>query len=69
MKESKDTELAEVVFNEESGAGAGDSAAREAISALTVLGYSQIEAGKAVLKVYKEGMTVEDVIKEALRQG
>ncbi len=69
MKESKDTELAEVVFNEESGAGEGDSAVREAISALTVLGYSQIEAGKAVLKVYKEGMTVEDVIKEALRQG
>jgi len=69
LKESKDCELAEVIFQEETGnADVGNSSAREAISALMVLGYSQIEAGQAVSRVFKEGMSVEDTIKEALKQ-
>ena len=40
----------------------------EAIDALTVLGYSRVEAGKAVSAVQvTEGMTTEDVLKLALK--
>ncbi len=69
MKESKDMELAEAVFSETSGQVVTGSVPKEAISALMVLGYSQVEAGNAVSRSYKEGMTVEEAIKEALKQG
>ena len=39
---------------------------REAISALVVLGYSQIEARRCVEKSFKDGMSVEDLVKAAL---
>lgn len=40
----------------------------EAIDALTVLGYSRMEAGRAVGKVnLRDDMTTEDVLKEALK--
>jgi Holliday junction DNA helicase RuvA len=44
------------------------SAVSEAICALTVLGYSQQDAGKMVSSIFKEGMSVEDVIKAALKK-
>ena len=72
LKESKDVELAEIIFVDQTGAGdtgtGAGSVAKEAMSALMVLGYSQTEAGGVVSKAYKEGMTVEDVIKESLRR-
>ena len=40
----------------------------EAINALTILGYSQFEAGRAVSAVYSGELELEDIIKEALRQ-
>ena len=39
----------------------------EAFSALVVLGYSAVEASKAVRKVYQEGMSIEELIRIALR--
>ncbi len=41
---------------------------RDAISALMVLGYSSTEATKAVKRVQKEGMTLEEIVKEALKR-
>ncbi len=41
---------------------------KEACSALTVLGYSPFESGKAVSKVYAEEKNIEDIIKLALRE-
>ena len=40
----------------------------DAISALMVLGYSSKEASKLVAKVYKEGMTLEETVRQALKQ-
>lgn len=40
----------------------------DAISALMVLGYSSKEASKLVSKVYKDGMTLEETVKQALKQ-
>jgi Holliday junction DNA helicase RuvA len=40
----------------------------EAVSALMVLGYTPSEANKSVSKVYTEGMDVENIIKDALKQ-
>lgn len=44
-----------------------NSRASEAISALMVLGYTPIEASKAVAAVYSEEMDLESIIKSALR--
>ncbi|MDO5416513.1 MAG: Holliday junction branch migration protein RuvA [Lachnospiraceae bacterium] len=62
------------------GSGAGDAdgssaaltglagAAKEAVQALTALGYSNMEASRAVKKVeLTEGMTTEDVLKASLK--
>lgn len=62
------------------GSGAGDAdgssaaltglagAAKEAVQALTALGYSNMEASRAVKKVeLAEGMTTEDVLKASLK--
>ena len=40
----------------------------DAASALMVLGYSPKEASEAVKKVYKEGLTLEETVRLALRQ-
>ena len=51
-------------------AGAGDfaGAAREALQALTALGYTNMEAARAVKKVeLEDGMTTEEVLKAALK--
>lgn len=45
----------------------GNSKLSEAISALIVLGYTQLEANKAVSKVYTEDMELEEIIKLALK--
>jgi len=50
----------EIIFGE-------NSIASEAVSALMVLGYSRQEAGRAVSKIYEDGMDVEKVIKCALK--
>ena len=39
----------------------------EAISALQVLGYSNKDAVEMVNKTYKEGMGIEEIIKQALK--
>lgn len=44
------------------------SAKIEAVEALTALGYSQIEATRAVSGEYSENMKVEDIIKLALKK-
>ena len=40
----------------------------DAVSALMVLGYSSKEAAKLVSKVYKDGMTLEETVRQALKQ-
>ena len=57
-----------------SGAGTGASvagmaaAAKEAVAALTALGYTNMEASKAVKKVeITENMSVEDILKASLK--
>ena len=40
----------------------------DAISALMVLGYNSKEASKLVAKVYKDGMTLEETVRQALKQ-
>ena len=39
----------------------------DCVSALVVLGYPASEANKAARSAYKEGMTVEEMIRNALR--
>lgn len=52
----------------ESGSAGLAGAAKEAVQALVALGYSNIEASKAVKKVeLEEGMTSEDVLKASLK--
>jgi len=45
-----------------------DSRIAEAISALMVLGYTAIEAGRAVSAVYSEGMDLESIVRNSLKQ-
>lgn len=42
--------------------------AQEAMMALTALGYSQSEAERAVSKVAAEGMSVEEILRQSLKQ-
>jgi Holliday junction DNA helicase, RuvA subunit len=46
---------------------AGDSVLSEAVSALMVLGYGSTEASGSVSGIYEEGMSVEELIKKALK--
>lgn len=48
-------------------AGRESSRAAEAVSALMVLGYTPLEANKAVAAVYSEEMDLEDIIKKSLK--
>jgi len=45
-----------------------NSIVSEAVSALMVLGYSGVEATRAVSKVYSDNMDLETIIKESLKQ-
>ncbi|WP_024831650.1 Holliday junction branch migration protein RuvA [Ruminiclostridium josui] len=45
----------------------GDSVLSEAVSALMVLGYGSVEASSIINGIYEEGMSVEDLIKKALK--
>ncbi len=45
----------------------GDSVLSEAVSALMVLGYGSVEASSIITGIYEEGMSVEDLIKKALK--
>lgn len=49
-------------------AGAVGGARFEAIEAMTALGYSRSEAAKVVGQVAAEGMTIEDILKAALKK-
>ena len=56
--------------DEDSGAkfgGSDNSRVGEAISALIVLGYTPLEASKAVNSVYSEDMDLESIVKNALK--
>lgn len=56
------------IVDDVAGALASDSRQmQEAMSALVVLGYSALEARKAVTAVYKEDMAVEELIRLSLR--
>lgn len=56
------------VFSEDKApVGRESGGASEAISALMVLGYSPMEASKAVSAVFSDGMDVETIIKLALK--
>ncbi len=65
----KKEQLAAVNNTEEQGAAADRqrSGAAEAISALMVLGYTPLEASRAVSAVYSEGMELELIVKNALK--
>ncbi|EGD49066.1 Holliday junction DNA helicase RuvA [Ruminiclostridium papyrosolvens DSM 2782] len=45
----------------------GDSVLSEAVSALMVLGYGSVEASGIITGIYEDGMSVEDLIKKALK--
>lgn len=45
-----------------------NSSKQEAIEALISLGYSQMEATKAVIDIYQEELSIEDIIKSALKK-
>ena len=47
---------------------AANGPAQEAVMALTSLGYTQSEAERAVSKVAREGMSVEDILRQSLKQ-
>lgn len=60
--------LLPVLTEEESTGSIAGGVAGEAIEALTALGYSSVEAGRAVKKVeVTESMTAEDVLKASLK--
>lgn len=40
----------------------------EAVSALIMLGYSSLEANKAIAKIYNDDKSIEQIIKDALKQ-
>ncbi|HEX2925496.1 MAG TPA: Holliday junction branch migration protein RuvA [Ruminiclostridium sp.] len=46
---------------------AGDSVLSEAVSAMMVLGYGSAEASSSVSGIYEEGMSVEELIRKALK--
>lgn len=55
-------------INDNVSGGSSSQAGKEAIQALTALGYTRMEAAKAVNKVeITENMTVEDVLKASLK--
>ena len=67
-KISKDIKAQEMVTEETFEPVPTGYISNDAISALMVLGYSSKEASKLVAKVYKEGMTLEETVRQALKQ-
>ena len=75
LKDKLGSELTEAELRLGDGKGSGaegalpsGSAAAEAIDALTVLGYTRVEAGRAVRKAeYPEGASTEEILRQALR--
>jgi Holliday junction DNA helicase RuvA len=51
----------------EKAAVGGNSRQSEAISALMVLGYTMVEANRAVAAVYSEELDLESIIRNALK--
>lgn len=67
--ELRDKISVEPVFevSDDRGAGGNDSASAGAVEALTALGYSASQSLAAVRKVWQEGMTVEEILKQSLK--
>lgn len=64
----KKEQLASLPSNDFGGVSSGGSKANEAISALMVLGYSAVEAGRAVAAVYSDDMDLETIIRNSLKR-
>jgi len=70
MRDRLDKDLKDVTLLQEGGAvlnRATDSAAEQAVSALLGLGYKAAEAEKMVKKLASDGLTTEEIIRQALR--
>lgn len=67
LKDKMKSETIENMPNEPVIRNVVNNEIEEAISALQVLGYNNKDAVDMVNKTYKEGMTIEDIIKQALR--
>ncbi|MDD4494150.1 MAG: Holliday junction branch migration protein RuvA [Eubacteriales bacterium] len=64
----KKEQLGQISNEDEAGGAELDSdTAGEAVGALLVLGYTALEANRAVRSVYSEGMPLEEIIRSALR--
>ncbi len=63
----KTQDAVEMVQTPPAAKGGKADARSEAISALMVLGYGNLEARKAVSGVYEDGLSVEELIKRALK--
>lgn len=67
IKKEQITAINSLADTEKPVAQAENSRVSEAVSALMVLGYTPLEASKAVAAVYTEGMDLEAIIKAALK--
>ena len=69
-KIDKDLKTAGTAVQEEAGPEPVPAGyvSNDAISALMVLGYSSKDAAKLIAKVYQDGMTLEETVRQALRQ-
>lgn len=68
-KISKDIKTADTFASDEPAPVPAGYISNDAISALMVLGYSSKEAASIISKVYEDGMTLEETVRKALRQG
>lgn len=60
--------VAETISSPQQSLALASSEKQDAIDALSVLGYSRSEAMKAVMEVAIEGLTTEQIIKQALKR-
>lgn len=67
LKDKMKTETIENMPNEPVIRNVVNNEIEEAISALQVLGYNNKDAVDMVNKTYKEGMTIEEIIKQSLK--
>lgn len=68
-KISKDLQSADAEQEEAIEPAPAGYIASDAISALMVLGYSSKDAARIITGVYQEGLTLEETVRRALRQG
>jgi holliday junction DNA helicase RuvA len=66
IKKEQITAISNLSGEEKTMVNAENSRVSEAVSALMVLGYTPLEASKAVSSVYSDGMGLEAIIKAAL---